>query len=133
MDDFTGKTAVVTGGGGLLGRGMAKAFAEVGMNVVVADINAEAATAVADAVTALGTRGVAVPTDVTDRASMEALAARAYDELGAVHVLCLNAGAAVLKPFVDLTYADWDRVLGIQLGGVLNGIQAFLPRLIEQG
>jgi NAD(P)-dependent dehydrogenase (short-subunit alcohol dehydrogenase family) len=133
VKDFEGRTAVITGGGGLLGRGMAAAFAREGMNVVVADLNEENARATADSVNAIGTRGVAVRTDVTDRASMDALAARAYDEFGAVHVVCNNAGAAVLKPFVDLTAADWDLVMGVQFNGVLNGILSFLPRLVEQG
>ncbi len=132
MRHFEGRTAVITGGGGLLGRAMAKTFAEVGMNVVVADVNEDAARATAEEVEAIGTRGIPVRTDVTDRSSMEALAARAYDELGAVHVLCNNAGLAVLRPFEELTYEDWDRVLGVQLGGVLNGVLAFLPRLLAQ-
>jgi NAD(P)-dependent dehydrogenase (short-subunit alcohol dehydrogenase family) len=133
VQDFEGRCAVITGGGGLLGRGMATVFAQEGMNVVVADINGEAAADTAAVVEALGAKAVAVTTDVTDPTSMAALADRAYAEFGAVHVLCNNAGAAVLKPFVELTRADWDRVLSIQWGGVLNGILAFLPRLLEQG
>ena len=103
------------------------------MNVVVADIDEAAAGATAAAVEAIGTRSLAVRTDVSDPASVEALADRAYREFGAVNVLCNNAGVAVLKPFVELTRADWDRVLSVQWGGVLNGILTFLPRLLEQG
>jgi NAD(P)-dependent dehydrogenase (short-subunit alcohol dehydrogenase family) len=112
---------------------MATAFAREGMNVVVADIDEDKAGATADAVTALGTRAIAVRTDVTDRASFAALADRAYEELGAVHLLCNNAGLAVLKKFEDLTFDDWDRVLAVQFGGVLNGVTTFLPRLLAQG
>ncbi len=133
MRDFEGRCAVITGGGGLLGRGLATVFARAGMNIVVADIDEEAAAVTAAEVEAIGTRAVAVKTDVTEPDSVESLADRAYEQFGAVHVLCNNAGAAVLKPFVELTRADWERVLSIQWGGVLNGILAFLPRLLVQG
>jgi NAD(P)-dependent dehydrogenase (short-subunit alcohol dehydrogenase family) len=133
MQDFAGRCAVITGGGGLLGRGMATAFAREGMNVVVADLNEAAAQATAAAVEDIGTTAIPVRTDVTDPASVETLADRAYGEFGAVHVLCNNAGAAVRKPFVELTRSDWDRVLTVQWGGVLNGVLAFLPRLMDQG
>ena len=133
MKDFAGRCAVVTGGGGLLGRGLASAFAREGMNVVVADIDAQAAAATASIVESLGTRASVARTDVTDPRSMEALVEQAYGEFGAVHILCNNAGAAILKPFVELTRSDWDRVLSVQWGGVLNGVLAFLPRLLEQG
>jgi NAD(P)-dependent dehydrogenase (short-subunit alcohol dehydrogenase family) len=133
MQDFASRTAVITGGGGLLGRGMARAFAGVGMNVVVDDLDAGKAADTVAAVEEVGGRGVAVATDVTDRDSVEALADLAYAEFGAVHLLCNNAGLAVLKPFADLRYDDWDRVMSVQFGGVLNGVQTFLPRLIAQG
>jgi len=133
MHEFAGRCAVITGGGGLLGRGMARAFAQAGMNVVVADIDETAAVATAAEVNVIGSTAVPVPTDVTDPVSMEKLADRAYREFGAVHVLCLNAGAAVLKPFVELTRPDWERVLSVQFNGVLNGVLTFLPRLREQG
>ena len=124
---------VITGGGGLLGRGLALAFARRGANVVVADLNSAAAEAVAAEVAAVpGTRGLAVTADVADRASMDALADAAYDAFGPVRVLCNNAGIAVLRPFAQLTPEDWNRVLGVQLQGVLNGTYAFLPRLIAQ-
>jgi len=133
VDDFTDKVAVITGGGGLLGTGMARAFAEVGMDVVVADLDEARADATADAVRERGRRAIAVRTDVSDRRSVDALADRAYAEFGAVNVLCNNAGIAVLKRFEDLTTDDWDRVLGVQFLGVLHSVQAFVPRLIEQG
>ena len=124
---------VITGGGGLLGRGLALAFARRGASVVVADVNGAAAQAVAaEAAAVRGARALAVTADVTDRASMDALAETACDAFGAVRVLCNNAGVAVLRPFAELTPQDWTRVLDIQLWGVLNGTYAFLPRLIAQ-
>jgi NAD(P)-dependent dehydrogenase (short-subunit alcohol dehydrogenase family) len=123
---------VITGGGGLIGRGLALAFAKRGACVVVADVNPEAAQAVAaEAAAVPGARALAVTADVTDRASMDALADAAYGAFGAVRVLCNNAGVSVLRPFPELTVADWQRVLDIQLWGVLNGTYAFLPRLIS--
>ncbi len=125
--------AVITGGGGLLGRAMATAFARQGMNVVVADINPALLKLSVEAIQEAGGEALAVETDVGNAEAMEALAAAAYDRFGQVNRLCLNAGKAMLKPFEQLTRADWDAVMGPQWNGVLNGILAFLPRLIEQG
>jgi NAD(P)-dependent dehydrogenase (short-subunit alcohol dehydrogenase family) len=132
VKDFVGKCAVITGGGGLLGRGMATTFARSGMHVVVADLDEKAGASTASEVERTGRRAIFVPTDVTDAASMERLAASSYSAFGAVHLLCLNAGASVLKPFEELTLGDWTRVLSVQLGGVVHGISAFLPRLLAQ-
>jgi NAD(P)-dependent dehydrogenase (short-subunit alcohol dehydrogenase family) len=132
METFTDRCAVVTGGGGLLGRGIATALARAGMHVVVADLDAESAAATAREVEVIGRRAVSVPTDVTDPQSMERLADVSYDVFGEVHLLCLNAGIAVLKAFKELTLDDWTRVLSVQLGGVINGVHAFLPLLLAQ-
>ena len=133
MAGWDGAVAVITGGGGLLGRGMALTFAQAGMDLVLADLKLDAARAVADEVGGLGRRAMVVETDVADPAAVEALAERAYAEFGRVNVLCNNAGLAILKPFEALTLADWNQVLGVQLMGVLHGVSAFLPRLLEQG
>ena len=125
--------AVVTGGGGLLGRGLVARFAAAGMDVVVSDLDGDAAEAVARQARDAGVRAVPVVTDVSDRAAVDDLADRAYAEFGRVGVLCNNAGLAVMKPVTELTRADWDKVLGVQFDGVLNGVTAFLPRLLEQG
>lgn len=133
MLSFASGCIVITGGGGLIGRGLALGFARRGASVVVADVNRAAAEAVAaEAAAVPGARGLAVTADVTDRASMDALAQTACDAFGAVRVLCNNAGVAIVKPFAELTAQDWQRVLDIQLWGVLNGTYAFLPRLIAQ-
>lgn len=132
MKAFVDRCAVVTGGGGLLGRGMAVTFARAGMDVVVADLDPAAAAAVASDVIALGRRAIAVPTDVTDIRSVERLAEASYATFGAVHLLCLNAGTSVIKEFEQLTVDDWTKVLAVQLGGVVHGVCAFLPHLLEQ-
>jgi len=125
--------AVITGGAGLLGLAMAKAFAAEGRPIVLADIDADKLADAAEALAPYGQPTLTVVTDVSDPASMEALAEAAYARFGAVSRLCLNAGAAVLKPLTELTRADWDKVMGVQWGGVLNGTLAFLPRLVAQG
>jgi NAD(P)-dependent dehydrogenase (short-subunit alcohol dehydrogenase family) len=102
------------------------------MHVVVSDLDAGAAQLVADEVASRGVRGVSVETDVGDRASVEALAERAYGEFGAVHVLHNNAGFALLLLMENTTDADWDLIMRVNLMGVVHGIQAFLPRMRAQ-
>ncbi len=132
MKDLAGKVAVITGAGSGIGRGVALELAGVGMHVVVSDLDPGAARLVADEVAALGPRALAVETDVGDRASVEALAIKAYDEFGAVHVLHNNAGFALLLLMENTTDEDWDLITRVNLMGVVNGIQAFLPRMRAQ-
>ena len=124
--------AVITGGGGLLGRGMALTFADAGMDVVVADLRLEAADAVAGEVRSRGRRAVAGQTDVSDPAAMARLADQAYGEFGRVNLLCNNAGGALLKPVWDYSLEEWNRVLGSNLMGVIHGVHAFMPRMMAQ-
>jgi NAD(P)-dependent dehydrogenase (short-subunit alcohol dehydrogenase family) len=133
MRDLSGRVAVVTGGGGGIGRGMALAFAEAGMHVVVADIDAEAAEGVAEELTSETVNGLALCVDVTRKEDVDALAERAYAEFGAVHLLCNNAGVTTFGLMGrDVSDDDWRWVLAVNLEGVINGIQAFLPRMQAQ-
>ncbi len=132
MRDLDGKVAVVTGGGSGIGAALARAFAAQGMDVVVADIELSAAEKVAAEVRAAGRRALAVQTDVSDRDSVESLAERTYAELGACHVLCNNAGVLVMGSLETRTTKDWTWVLGVNLWGVIHGVQAFVPRMIAQ-
>jgi len=132
MRELGGKIAVVTGGGSGIGRGMVLAFAAAGMHVAIADVEVAAAEKVAGEARALGVTALAVATDVAQRDSVEALAVRVYSELGAAHVLCNNAGVAVFGALVEMTDADWRWLLGVNLEGVVNGLQAFLPRMKAQ-
>ena len=132
MKNLEDGVAVVTGGGSGIGRGIALAFADAGMRVVVADIDESAARAVGDEVRHCGARALAVRTDVADRASVEVLAERAYGEFGRVHVLCNNAGVGVGGPLDTMTDDDWRWVLSVNLEGVVHGLQAFLPRFKAQ-
>jgi NAD(P)-dependent dehydrogenase (short-subunit alcohol dehydrogenase family) len=132
MKDLNERVAVITGGGSGIGRGTARALAEAGMKVVVSDIDGARAEMVAAEIRDRGAQGLAVTTDVSDLASVEALADRAYDQFGAVHVLHNNAGLTLFRKAESLSRSDWDRVLGVDLLGVVNGIAAFLPRMRAQ-
>lgn len=129
MKDLRGKVAVVTGSGSGIGRGMIHAFADAGVNVVVADIEEGPAESVAREAATLGVRSLAVPTDVADRGSVEALAEKAYAEFGAVQILCNNAGVGAFGPLDQASDSDWRWVLSVNLEGVVHGLQAFLPRM----
>jgi NAD(P)-dependent dehydrogenase (short-subunit alcohol dehydrogenase family) len=131
--ELNGKTAVVTGGGSGIGRGIVLALADAGANAVVADIDEESARRTAQAALERGVRAVAARVDVTDFSSVEALAERAYAELGAVHVLCNNAGVGAMSALDALSEGDWAWVLAVNLGGVFNGVRAFVPRMKAQG
>lgn len=133
MRDTAGKVAVITGAGSGIGRGMAHAFADVGMDIVISDIELKAAETTAQEIRAKGRRALAVQTDVTQQAQVEALAETAFREMGAVHVLCNNAGVGQFGFLSKLKDTDWDWQLGVNLNGVIHGIRAFVPRLKKQG
>ncbi len=132
MEHLKGKVAVVTGGASGIGRALCLAFAGEGANVVVADLDEAGMAETAAGVLKTGTRAVTVKTDVTRLASVEALAERAWRELGGAHVLCNNAGVAVDGGLESATHRDWEWVLGVNLWGVIHGIEAFVPRMIAQ-
>jgi NAD(P)-dependent dehydrogenase (short-subunit alcohol dehydrogenase family) len=133
VDDLAGRVAVVTGGASGIGRAIVLELAAAGMDVVVADIEDAPARDVADEARAAGARAIAVHTDVADYASVQALADASYDEFGAVHVLCNNAGVLVFGDIPDLKIEDWNWLFGVNVFGVLHGIYGFLPRMLESG
>jgi NAD(P)-dependent dehydrogenase (short-subunit alcohol dehydrogenase family) len=100
--------------------------------VVVADLDEAGMAAVVAAIRSAGGEAVSVRTDVTDLAQVQALADRAWDAFGAVHVLCNNAGVVVHGGLERATHRDWQWVLGVNLWGVIHGLEAFLPRMIAQ-
>jgi len=130
--DLAGGVAVVTGGGSGIGAALAVACAGAGMKTVVADLDGGAAEAVARRVRDAGGAALAVETDVSDRASVEALAERTYAELGACHLLCNNAGVLVIGPAVERSEDEWRRVLDVNVLGVVHGVAAFVPRMRAQ-
>jgi NAD(P)-dependent dehydrogenase (short-subunit alcohol dehydrogenase family) len=133
MRDLAGKVAVVTGAGSGIGRAMALAFADSGMRLALADVDLAAAERVREEVEKRGARAFATRTDVSKRDEVEALAVRTFAELGGAHVVCNNAGVAVVGPIEATSDADWRWTLSVNLDGVIHGVQAFLPRLRAQG
>lgn len=132
MKDLAGKVAVVTGGGSGIGSGMAEAFAEAGMEVVVVDIDEERAKKVAGGL-ASRTQTLGVGVDVTDFDAVKALADRVVSEFGAVDVLCNNAGVMLSGPWLSMKPQDWRWTFEVNVIGVVNGVYAFLPHMLERG
>jgi NAD(P)-dependent dehydrogenase (short-subunit alcohol dehydrogenase family) len=132
MRHIEGKVAFVTGGASGIGLGIAGVFLEAGMKVVIADLRQDHIdSCLANLGRSAKTRGNlhAIRLDVTDRAAMAAAADETERLFGKLHVLVNNAGIGIQGPFQGITYADWDFGLGVNLGGVINGIQTFLPRI----
>ena len=133
MRELNGKVAVVTGGASGIGRAMVDRFLTEGMQVVVADVEAAALDAAMAELRDHGDRVRAVVTDVSDEASVEALARAAVDTFGTVHLLCNNAGVSTFGRSWKFRSRDWAWVLGVNLWGVIHGIRTFLPILLDQG
>lgn len=133
MKALAGKVAVVTGGGSGIGAALVRAFANEGMSVVVADIEAPRAEAVAAEAEAVGVPTLASRTDVSDRDAVFALADLAYQRFGEVHVLCNNAGVLLMGPLTNQRADDWRWIFSVNLMGVVYGVEAFLPRMQAQG
>jgi NAD(P)-dependent dehydrogenase (short-subunit alcohol dehydrogenase family) len=131
--DLRGKTSVVTGGASGIGRALALRFAREGANVVIADLDATGMETVAAEARGLGVKALTVRTDVSELTQVEALAARAFETFGAVHVLCNNAGVAAWGGLESASHRDWQWVLGVNLWGVIHGVEAFVPRMIARG
>jgi len=132
MQEFDGKTAVITGAGSGIGRGMAEYAAASGMNVVVADVQQDALDETVALVRDAGAEVMGVVTDVGDPDAVENLAAAAYDRFDAVHLLHNNAGVFQGGISWQRTLADWEWVMRVNFWGVLHGIKAFVPRLLAQ-
>ncbi|MEP1472404.1 MAG: SDR family NAD(P)-dependent oxidoreductase [Halieaceae bacterium] len=133
MDSFAGKVAVVTGGASGIGRSLVKELLADGAKVVIADVEQSALDRVLAELDGAGEVS-GVVTDVSDPASVEALADTVYDRHGACHLLFNNAGVAAPSANVwETTVNDWRWVHGVNVLGVVAGIQAFVPRMIASG
>jgi NAD(P)-dependent dehydrogenase (short-subunit alcohol dehydrogenase family) len=134
MKEFAGKTAFVTGAASGIGRGMARAFAKAGMNVALADIQAGAVEDARTEIESLGAKAIAITIDVSDRASVERAADAVIGEFGRVHIVCNNAGVSMSgTPVEKVKPEEWDWVIGVNLYGVIHGVQTFLPLIREHG
>jgi NAD(P)-dependent dehydrogenase (short-subunit alcohol dehydrogenase family) len=126
------RIAVVTGGASGIGRALALLFAREGAHVVVADLDEAGMAETVAGVIQAGRRGLAVKTDVSHLADVQALADRAFAELGAVHVVCNNAGVALWGGLESVSHQDWEWAMGVNLWGVIHGVEAFVPRMVAQ-
>lgn len=133
MKELGGKVAVVTGGASGIGFAMARRFSARGAKVVLADVEAPALEAAASDLAAMGAEVLAVETDVSSPASVAELAERTFDRFGTAHVVCNNAGVGPGGVSWEIPEKVWEWVLSVDLLGVVHGIQAFVPRLVEQG
>jgi NAD(P)-dependent dehydrogenase (short-subunit alcohol dehydrogenase family) len=127
------EVAVVTGAGGGIGLALAERFAASGLHVVLADVDATALASAAAAVRERGVETLEVICDVSDEDAVQALAAATVERFGAVHVVCNNAGVSSQADPWGGPISTWQWVLGVNLWGVIHGVRAFLPRLIEGG
>jgi NAD(P)-dependent dehydrogenase (short-subunit alcohol dehydrogenase family) len=133
ISDFAGKVAVVTGGASGIGLAVAQALGRRGARLVLADIEPAALDKAVRDLSEAGVETIGVRTDVADRASVQALADRAFDRFGAVHVLFNNAGVAVFGPTQEMSHADWVWSINVNLWGPIHGVEVFTPRMIAQG
>ena len=133
MQELVGKVGVVTGAASGIGRAVAQRFADEGMKVVLADIEADALDAAVAELTAGGAEAVGAICDVRHEEEIQALAGATLEAFGIVHVVHNNAGVVTAAPLEELTTADWEWVLGVDLWSVIYGVKTFLPLIRQAG
>ncbi|MBW8012731.1 MAG: 3-oxoacyl-ACP reductase FabG [Chloroflexi bacterium] len=130
------KVVIVTGGGQGLGRAFALRMAAEGAKIVIAEINAEKAEAVAEELTGLGHKSLALPTDVSDQDSANAMAKATVDAFGQVDVLVNNAAiyyGLEMKPFEEISLQEWQRLMAVNVDGLFLCARAVVPFMRQQG
>ena len=133
MDDFKGKVAVITGAASGIGKSLAQRCVDQGMNVAIADLHLEGLSALASELKKEGAQVLAVEVDVSDAASMEAFAQRCVAELGPVSLLFNNAGILRVGQAWTHSAQDWETMFSVNVMGVVNGVNAFIPGMIAGG
>lgn len=134
MQDFRGKVVVITGAASGIGRAMADAFAREGARLAIADIEVEPLRIAEQELQRVGVEVVAVQTDVAQSSSVNALAKSTLAQFGRVDIVCNNAGIGQsLRPIWEISRTYWEWFLGVNLWGVIHGVQTFVPILLEQG
>jgi NAD(P)-dependent dehydrogenase (short-subunit alcohol dehydrogenase family) len=134
MRELQGRTAVVTGGASGIGFALADAVAAEGMQIAIADVEQAALDAAVERLAAAhGVDVLGVRTDVANGEEMDAFADAVFTRFGAVHLLCNNAGVGAGGTTWEVSEAEWQWVLGVNLWGVIHGIRAFVPRMVEGG
>jgi len=128
-----GKTAVVTGGASGIGRAICTRLAGLGVNVAILDLDQTGAEETARKVVAAGRRALPIKVDVSSAAGVTAAAEKVHSNLGAIHILVNDAGICEIAPFVEMSEAQWDRMIAVHLKGTFNCTRAVLPDMIEAG
>jgi NAD(P)-dependent dehydrogenase (short-subunit alcohol dehydrogenase family) len=131
--EYRGRTAVVTGAGSGIGRGLATELARRGSNVAISDIDALGLAETAEACKKAGVDLRTYELDVADRGAVLQHAEEVRRDFGAAHLVVNNAGVALAATVEEMTWEDYDWLMGINLGGVVHGTKAFLPLLVESG
>ena len=133
MKDFAGRTAFITGGAGGIGLAMARAFGQRGMKVAIADVEAETCARAVEALRRENIEAIGTACDVSDREALAEAAERTFTEFGKVHVLCNNAGVSRAGAIETIAASDWDWVIGVNLKGLIHGLQLFLAHMKAHG
>jgi NAD(P)-dependent dehydrogenase (short-subunit alcohol dehydrogenase family) len=132
MKEFKGKVAVITGAASGIGRALADRSVQEGMKAVLADVDVETLAKVEAGLRDSGATVLAVPTDVSQARDVAALAQKALEVFGAVHLLCNNAGVGTKAGIWESTLEEWEWVMGVNLWGVIHGVRAFVPLMLAQ-
>jgi NAD(P)-dependent dehydrogenase (short-subunit alcohol dehydrogenase family) len=134
MKDITGKVAFVTGAANGIGLGICRALARAGASIALADIEPDTLAGARSEIAALGARAIALPLDVSDADAVARAADAVEAEFGKVHIVCNNAGVSLGNiSLLEMTPAQWNWIFGVNLFGVVNGVQAFVPRIRRHG
>lgn len=132
MRDFRGRTAVITGAGSGFGRAFARLAGQLGMRLMLADVEAPALEATLAELRGAGAEVAGEQVDVSRGEEVERLADHTYERFGAVHLLFNNAGVGLGGYVWEHGIADWEWVLGVNLWGVIHGVRCFVPRMLRQ-
>ena len=133
MDSFDGKVAIVTGGASGIGEAIGEELARRGARVVLADLDGEKAEQAAQGIAQAGGQARAERVDVSDAAQVQALVDGAFSREGRLDYMFNNAGIALFGEVRDMTLEQWERILQVNLHGVVHGVVAAYPRMVEQG
>lgn len=133
MEDLAGKVAFITGGGSGAGLGQAKVFSAAGCKVVIADIRQDHLEQAAAELRARAAQVHPIKLDITDREAFKRAADEAEAVFGPVQLLFNTAGVSIFGPLERAAYEDYDWIMGVNFGGVVNGMQTFVPRMIAHG
>ena len=133
MKDINGKVAFVTGAANGIGLAICRALARAGAQVALADIQPDALESARQEIAALGVNTIALSLDVSDADAMARAANEVEAAFSKVHIVCNNAGVAVVNSLLQFTPTEWNWIFGVNMFGVVHGVQTFVPRIRKHG